>query len=391
MTTVKIRVCILLTGFLLVQGCEKGNRENDAVDIVSPRLYQGTDSLDGALAFIEVPEDRMESALRSVSREGAQLAGPRQLAFANKLLSVSESRDTELFKSLLSDATREELDGPDNNRQMVRDHLREIEDGTFLHGQWDFKRLATFRPLTQDDYDLLAKHVSFANRPTHVIHFYHCHKPNNMLIGTSTYLVEEADSYRIVAETLLRGELPPVAAEERPSGPKAHGIVSFEQDDEAYSKQVAYRYSWAVELALDESENHAFAIIKFTDVIEGEDPGLHPEIAEDVLVAEEVYAKYRYEQLKFKFRVGDNAPGGNYSRHGRRLSGWSYVFSIANFGHGGHMLFPGTSMTNVQIRQEGGFAGSDLEFLSFETEEANVRYRHRVVLRKAPIAVASDA
>ena len=39
----------------------------------------------------------------------------------------------------------------------------------------------------------------------------------------------------------------------------------------------------------------------------------------------------------------------------------------------------------------GGFVGRDLEFLSFETEQAHVRYRHRVVLRKTPVAVASDA
>jgi len=160
----------------------------------------------------------MDCSLRSVSSRG-QLANAGQLAFANKLLSLCQSRDTELFKSLLSDATRKELDGPDNNKQMVRYHLREIENGTFLYGQWDFKRFATFRPLTQDDLDRLSKHVSFAKRPTHAIHFFHFHKPNYMLIGTSTYLVREADSYRIVTGTLLKGELPSVAAEEDPSGP----------------------------------------------------------------------------------------------------------------------------------------------------------------------------
>jgi hypothetical protein len=331
----------------------------------------------------------MDCSLRSVSSRG-QLANAGQLAFANKLLSLCQSRDTELFKSLLSDATRKELDGPDNNKQMVRYHLREIENGTFLYGQWDFKRFATFRPLTQDDLDRLSKHVSFAKRPTHAIHFFHFHKPNYMLIGTSTYLVQEADSYRIVTGTLLKGELPPVAAEEDPSGPKTYGIISFEQDDEAYSVVNAWRYVWTVELALEESENYTFALIKLTDAIEGEDPDLHPEIAEDILIAQEVFAKYRYKELKFRFWVGDNAPDGNYSRHGRRLSGWSYGFSIASISRSSSMLFPGTSMTNVQIRQEGGFVGSDLEFLSFETEEANVRYRHRVVLRKTPLVSAGS-
>ena len=48
-------------------------------------------------------------------------------------------------------------------------------------------------------------------------------------------------------------------------------------------------------------------------------------------------------------------------------------------------------MTNIQARQEGGFVGSDLELLSFETSSGDIRYRHRVVLRKTPIAETSNS
>jgi hypothetical protein len=390
----RVRVSILAAGLLFVLGCEKKDHGSHPTEvganIVCPQLCQESDSLADALAFIEVPEDRLASSLASVSKRG-ELANPRQLAFANKLFSLRKSKDVELFKSLLSDDTRKQLDEPDDNKHMVHRYLKEIENGAFLYGQWDFRFFATFRSLTQDDLDMLGKNVSFAQTPTHIIIVYHFHRPNYMLIGDSCYLVEDGNSYRIVTETLLKDELPRVSKKEEPQGPKAYGIVSFKRDDDAYSRNLAWLYEWAVELTLDDSENNTFEIIKLTDVIAGEDPNLRPEIAKHVIVEQAVFAKYRYKELKFKFRIGNEAPGGNYSKYGQTLSGWDYTFSIASIGLANSMLFPGTNVTNVQAKERGGFIGSDLEFLSFETAKGNVLYRHRVVLRKTPVSSNAGA
>ena len=215
--TGRIQLYLLAACLLFALGCQKKDQESPAgegaVGVVCPQLCQGTDSLAEALAFIEVPEDRLESSLALVNRRG-QLADSQQLVFANKLLSLRRSRDVELFKSLLSDATRTELDEPDNNKQMVRYRLREVENGTFLYGQWDVKFFATFHTLTQDELDMLAQHVCFAQPPTHAIEFYHFHTPKTMLIGTRNYLIQDGDAYRIVTETLLRGELPAATEDE---------------------------------------------------------------------------------------------------------------------------------------------------------------------------------
>jgi hypothetical protein len=208
--SVRVRITVPAGVLLLVLGCERkgpGSLPTDATaEIACSSLFQRSDSLADALAFIEVPEDRMAASLVSVSKRG-ELANSAQLAFANKLFRLRQSKDVELFKSLLSDETRKQLDEPDNNRQMVHYRLREVENGIFLYGRDDFKFFATVRTLTPDDLDLLGTSVSFAQTPTHIIVVYHFHRPNYMLIGDTCYLVEDGDSYRIVTETLLKGEL----------------------------------------------------------------------------------------------------------------------------------------------------------------------------------------
>ena len=390
MTVWMKHACILAvtTGFLFAQGCDKqdhADRPTDAaVEIVCSQLYQGTESLADALAFIEVPEDRMASSLTSVSRRGT-LADTRQLAFANRLFSLRENKDVELFKSLLSDATRKELDSPDDYKQMVHELLRKVEAGSFLYGESDAKFFATFHRMTQDELDLLCKHVTFGETPTHSVSFYHWHKPKYMLIGTRVYLIEDGESYRIVTGRLLQGELPAPTEEKASTEPKTHGIVSFEQDDQAYTKKVAYRYRWTVALGLEESENHASEIIKITEVVAGDDANLAPEVRQDVLVDEAIFSKYRYRELKFRFSIGGRPPRDGYSRHGLPMSGWGYAFSIASMGQSNSMLFPGTHVLNIQVRKKGGFSDSDLVFLSFETTSGDLHYRHRVVLRKTPL------
>ncbi|MBN1359452.1 MAG: hypothetical protein JW993_02620 [Sedimentisphaerales bacterium] len=214
--TVHVRGFLFLAVVLLAPGCAKEDNENQPTDaagaIICPELYQGSDFLADALAFIEVPQERMESSLRSVSRRG-QLADPQQLAFANRLFSVRRSRDTELFKSLVSDATRRQLDGPDDNKQMVRHHLREIESGRFLYGELDCKFFATFHALTQDELDSLTQDAGFAQRPTHSVVFYHLHRPKTMLIGTTIHLIQSQDTYTIVTASMQIPVVPGQALE----------------------------------------------------------------------------------------------------------------------------------------------------------------------------------
>ena len=120
-----IVIIICMAGLFLLTGCRKKEDQNQQVDadsrIVSPLLYQGSDSLSEALAFVEVPDDRMESSLSSVGKRG-KLPDPGQLAIANKIISLRESKDAELFVSLLSDGTKDKLTD-DNNKRMLHYYL----------------------------------------------------------------------------------------------------------------------------------------------------------------------------------------------------------------------------------------------------------------------------
>ena len=69
-----IIVFVCLFGFCLLVSCQKKDNQSQVVDvdelIVCPLLYQGGGSLSDALAFIEVPQDRVERTLSSVSKRG---------------------------------------------------------------------------------------------------------------------------------------------------------------------------------------------------------------------------------------------------------------------------------------------------------------------------------
>ena len=47
-------------------------------------------------------------------------------------------------------------------------------------------------------------------------------------------------------------------------------------------------------------------------------------------------------------------------------------------------------MINLQTNQEGDFIDSDLELMSFESEEDGIKYLNRVVFRNTPIEKAPD-
>ena len=208
-------LCVLI--FLLAcSGCQRKDsqsRPKESIDeIVCPMLYQESESFVDALKFIEVPEERLEISLSSVKNRG-ELASQSQLLFANKLFSIRESGNVDMFVSMLSEGTEKQLNNDDNKR-MLHHYIREIKDKTFLYGEHDFKFFAAFREFTEEDGEILKKHVSFSENPSHIILYFHFHKPKYMLIGSTFYLIEDSGSYKIVTQTLLRGELAATARDQ---------------------------------------------------------------------------------------------------------------------------------------------------------------------------------
>jgi len=379
--------------FLLLPGCkgkDRRSRPKETGDgIVCPMLCQENESFINALKFIEVPEDRLEISLSSVGKRG-ELAGQSQLLFANKLFSLRKSGDVDMFVSMLSEGTKKQLNN-DNNKRMLHHYIREIKDKTFLYGENDFKFFAMFREFTQEDVEILKEHVSFFDAPSHIIQYFHFHKPNYMLIGSRFYLIEDNGSYKIVTQTLLNGELTAPAKNQKTSRRKEYGIVSFEQIDDAYTKTNIWKYEWKIDLDPDQSRNNTFELLKLTEIISAEDNvDIHPEIAKQVLLEESVFEKYRYKQFEFKFRVGDRGPVGNFFKYDQRLSGWDYSISVGGMGTSSSMLFPGIDIANVKLNKQGGFDGSDLEFISFETAKEGIKYKNRVILRKERIGSTSE-
>ena len=168
--------------------------------------------------------------------------------------------------------------------------------------------------------------------------------------------------------------------------PPQNGIITFEQTDNAYAQTDVWKYQWKIELDPELSRNHTFELFKRTEIISVQGHAdIHPRIAKQVLLGDSDFEKYKGKQLTFTFRIGDEAPTDDISNYGQTLSGWSYGISIGNIGTSDFMLFPGTGMTNIKVNKEGGFVGSDLELISFETEKEGVQYKNKVVLRKKPI------
>ena len=104
--------------------------------------------------------------------------------------------------------------------------------------------------------------------------------------------------------------------------------------------------------------------------------------SESFVDAPRVFEKYMYKQFEFRFRVGDRGSVDNLFKYGQRLSGWDYSISISGLGTSSSMFFPGIDIANVQLNKQGGFDGSDLEFISFETTKEGIKYKNRVILRK---------
>jgi len=213
MTRKKYAVLVLCMSFFLSPNCKEKDQQDtpaaniDNKDIVYPMLYQKRNSLNDALVFIEAREDKLESYISSVG-EKRELVNQDQLNFANKLFSLRTSKDTEFFISLLSEKANEQLKD-DNKNGILIHHIEEIKNGTFLYGEYDFKFFATLGKLSKEEHDKL-QNVDFTETPTHNIVYWHFHKPKNMLIGSTYYLIEDEDSYKIVTETLPKDKIPPI-------------------------------------------------------------------------------------------------------------------------------------------------------------------------------------
>jgi len=86
-----------------ISGCssnEEENSENSQVAIAYENLYQG-DSIDEALLFMKVPDDRREITRPIVERYGS-LAIHDELEFAKQLFVASRTREFSRYKDLLS-------------------------------------------------------------------------------------------------------------------------------------------------------------------------------------------------------------------------------------------------------------------------------------------------
>ncbi len=376
-----IAVIFCLLSTLLLPACRDEDGHSEPVetgDTAYQMLYQKSDSVTEALKFIETPEDRLVACLSSVRSRG-NLANQEQLKFANKLFGIRKSKDTDAFISLLSNASRAQL-YDDNDKNMLRYYISLIEDGSFVYGQSDVKFFATMREYTEKDDEKLMKHISFAEKPTDIITYYHFNRPQYMLIGTTLYLLKEKDSYKLVTETLLTGRIPAVSKAGKSPEEENYGIVSHQYIEDAYDKMNVWKYQWKVELSGEETIANQFEIVMLTEVVSGQEE-LIADITQKKLVKADTFEKHKDQRLNFRFRIGDKEPKDNPDMSG---TDWSFGFSIASMGLSSNMHFTGTGITNVKVRKDGGFIGPYLEFMSFETSKDSVAYKHRIVLHKTP-------
>jgi len=346
-------------------------------------LYQKQDSIKNALEFIGTPEDRMNIGF--VNKRG-QLAYPEQLVLVNKLFKANLDKDVNMLLSILSDGTKGEVN---NNKSMAYTLLNNIKDGTFLpvDDEDTIKYFAVYRGFTDEDYNSLKDKVSWPEMPSHIITLFHFSRPGYMITGSVLYVVKDEVGYKLVCPTSLKEPVKSPSRKKKNQDPKKYGIVRFKQNDNAYTQRNIWKYEWDIELERNVSENNTFQILKTTTVISGQ-AELHPDVAVQKIIDESVIEKYKYKGLKCRLYVGDSEPSFTYHKYGQKLSGWSCGFSIASMSRSQAMFFPGKDVINLKTNKQGNFVGSDLELLSFETSEENIKYEHKIILRKTNSASA---
>lgn len=380
----KLRVIIVsfcLLNIFLPAGCRDKNEDSaqiQADNVLCPMLYQKSDSIAEALKFIDVPEDRFIFCLSSVRSRG-HLADWDQLKFVNRLFAVRKSRDTDEFISLLSNASQSLL-YDDGEKNLLSHYISLIEDGSFIYGESDARFFATLRKFTDKDDEKLKSHFIFAEKPTDIITYYHFEQPKNMLIGTDLYLLKDKDLYKLIAQKLVSGQVPVVSKAGKNPGQVNYGIISHQYEEDAYNKMNIWKYQWKVELDSEETSANQFEILVLTeDTSDGQEATT--ETTQKKLVKADIFEKHKDERLNFRFRVGDKEPKIDPDTSGTY---WDFGLSMSGMGLSKRMHFPGTDITNVKVKKEGGFVGPYLEFMSLEITNNSVKYKHRIVLFKTP-------
>ena len=340
-------------------------------------LYQKQDSIKNALVFIDTPEDRRDNT-DWIQRYG-QLAGPKELDFTNKLLALGYNKDVKTFVSMLSNASKKRFEDQ-AHKTTVHVMVHKIKNGTFNYSQHDYKFFATFRKFTEEDWQDIGKR--FDQRPTHILALWHFNRPNYGLIGGSFYLKEAEGSYKLIIDNAKAPQ--DAFRQDQPQENKVYGIAKFKQNDQAYSQPDFYKYNWSIQVNEQVSTNNTFQLLKITRVISGR-TDLHPKVALQKIIDKSMVEKYKYKGFNCRIYLGESEPDFTRHNYGQKLSGWSCGLSIASVGRSTTMFFPGKDVTNIKIKKQGDFIGSDLELISFETSGENVRYENKVILRLTKI------
>lgn len=407
-----VAIFLCVTSFSLLSGCRKNEAEKQTTETVcrkreavidsevgigqgpdavnNPMLYQKHDSIENALRFIGAPEDEMEKYLGCADEVGGaptELAKGEQLTFANKLFSLRRSKDVDTLMGLVSDGSKEQLDNCGDRECMLRHHIRDVKDGTFLYGKYDGEFFAAFFELTDEFLHSLEETVDFPEVPTHGVLYCRFEK---ILLGQTFYLIKNNHSYKLVTYTYPHPKERPASKKRKRWVSKQYGITAFEQFEQnvdPYTKTTDWKYQWDIRLSPVVSKSNVFEFVKVTKVISAKHKTkLHPDIAKQILINEAWIEKYKNGELKCTFSVGLSKAVDNMYRYGQRLTGWSYAVVRPGYtSKSSWMLFPGKNITNVRPNKAGNFNGRDLELLSFETTENSVKYEHKVVLRKKRI------
>ena len=371
--------------FALLLGCEESGLEVDqsyaSEDVVCDNLYQG-ESTEEAIVFIGVPEDARKSRLGSIEGSG-KLASKKELEFANKVLKVGRSRSVEDFTSLLSKRMQEIMRTGDKESVLwERVHL--IKEGHYLdssceedfHGRCDAKFLVMVDKLDKNPAEG-HRHLHFPEIPTHKFTFFHFHKPNYMLIGSTVYMVEEGSDYKIVVESLKDIDMPAYPKMVRVLPVTVSGI----------EKKTAYEYfgkpceQWHVALTDADNKNNIIEIVKTSRVIKGEKK-LEDDQAKEVVVDYEEFEKYAkaWDDVRFKFSAAIE-PKSEHS-FGLDIGGFKYIRHIASGSIAGDLKYPGMEITGVSVKEKGAFINGELELFTFDSLGADgVVYRNRVFVR----------
>lgn len=371
---------------VLICGCEDSGVEVDqsyaSEDVVCDNLYQKSDLLEDAIAFIGVPEDVRKSRLSSVERRGKLVSG-KELEFANRLFKVGRSRSVEDYTALLSKKMQKVMAVNDKESFLVN-RIPTIKEGHYLYteceddfyGKCDAKFLVTFGEVDKGAFEG-AKNLYFPEMPTHQFVFFHFHKPNYMLIGSTHYVVKEGGDYKLVVESLKNIDMP--------ASPKRVRVlpvtVSRVEKKTVYDHFGKSCEQWHIGLTEGDNKNNIIEIVKTLRVIKGEKK-LESDQVEEVLVDYDAFEKYAkvWEDVRFKFAVAIERKSEK--SYGPDTGGLTYIFHIASGSKTATLMYPGMKVSGVKLSDEGVFVEGEMELFLFDSVGGDgTVYRNRVFVR----------